>query len=142
MSVCFTAIAVGIIEMLIPKESFKPQMRLITGAVLIISMLVPMYSISKLEIPDIDSQTISVDVNDSLASAAAASIKQEISSDLADNGINTAKIIVYTDIGKDNSIIINKAEILVGKNDIDKASTAAKVSEQRLQVNVEVGVSE
>ena len=42
LSVCFAAVAVGIIEALLPSGSFKRQMRLITGALLIISLLTPL----------------------------------------------------------------------------------------------------
>lgn len=138
ISICFTAIAVGIIESLIPDDSYKPQLRLLTGAVLSLSLILPLTRMPKIELPELSAQNVTVSVNEQLSRAAAASAKEDIEAFLRQFGIDKAKISVFTDIGADNCIVINKACLAVAAADIEKASSAARAAENTLGYDVEV----
>lgn len=138
LSICFTAAAVGIIEALLPSGTFKRQMRLITGALLIISLLTPLKLLQNASLPDFSADTDAFSPNEQLQSAAAASVKEQLSQVLRQYEIDSAKITVYTDIGADNCIELSKVTAAVNKSDIDKASHAAKAAESIMGVTVEI----
>lgn len=138
LSVCFAAVAVGIIEALLPSGSFKRQMRLLTGALLIISLLTPLKLMQNISLPDFSANIGEYSPNEQLQSAAAASAKEQLSAILRQYEIDTAKITVYTNIGADNCIELTKAVVAVDKNDIDKASRAAKAAESAMGITVEI----
>lgn len=138
LSVCFAAVAVGIIEALLPSGSFKRQMRLLTGALLIISLLTPLKLMQNISLPDFSANIGEYSPNEQLQSAAAASAKEQLSAILRQYEIDTAKITVYTNIGADNCIELTKAVVAVDKIDIDKASRAAKAAESVMGITVEI----
>ncbi|MGN0113822.1 MAG: stage III sporulation protein AF [Acutalibacteraceae bacterium] len=138
LSVCFAAVAVGIIEALLPSGSFKRQMRLLTGALLIISLLTPLKLMQNISLPDFSASAGEYSPNEQLQSAAAASAKEQLSAILRQYEIDTAKITVYTNIGTDNCIELTKAVVAVESSDIDKASRAAKAAESAMGITVEI----
>ena len=138
LSVCFAAVAVGIIEALLPSGSFKRQMRLLTGALLIISLLTPLKLMQNISLPDFSANIGEYSPNEQLQSAAAASAKEQLSAILRQYEIESAKITVYTNIGADNCIELTKAVVAVEKSNIDKASRAAKAAESVMGVTVEI----
>ena len=138
LSVCFAAVAVGIIEALLPSGSFKRQMRLLTGALLIISLLTPLKLMQNISLPDFSANIGEYSPNEQLQSAAAASAKEQLSAILRQYEIDSAKITVYTNIGADNCIELTKAVVAVEKSNIDKASRAAKAAESVMGVTVEI----
>ena len=138
LSVCFAAVAVGIIEALLPSGSFKRQMRLLTGALLIISLLTPLKLMQNISLPDFSANIGEYSPNEQLQSAAAASAKEQLSAILRQYEIDSAKITVYTNIGADNCIELTKAVVAVEKSNIDKASRAAKAAESVMGITVEI----
>ena len=138
LSVCFAAVAVGIIEAMLPSGSFKRQMRLLTGALLIISLLTPLKLMQNISPPEFSAKSEEYSPNEQLQSAAASSAKEQISAILRQYEIEHAKITVYTNIGADNCIELTKAVVAVNKSDIDKASRAAKSAENTMGVAVEI----
>lgn len=138
LSVCFAAVAVGIIEALLPSGSFKRQMRLLTGALLIISLLTPLKLMQNISLPDFSANIGEYSPNEQLQSAAAASAKEQLSAILRQYEIESAKITVYTNIGTDNCIELTKAVVAVEKSNIDKASRAAKAAESVMGITVEI----
>lgn len=144
LSICFIIIAVGVIEMLVPFGNFKPQMKLITGAVLVISIVSPFLNSENFNF-DFDKFNYSVTdsgVTDSLQMGAAISIKESISEIIKKYGVTKAKIKISMDNTTDNSIVINKALILFLEKDIDKTDKLCDEIESRLGIDVEIGVFE
>ncbi len=138
ISICFCSVAVGIIEMLLPDNSYRNRIRLLTGAVLMISMLTPFFSLSKLEMPEFSDSIVDFEVNESLEKAAAMSVSSAVDDILQKHGVQNAKISIFTDRNADNSININKAVIAVEKSMIANASAAAKEASDKLETRVEV----
>ena len=138
ITICFCSVAVGIIEMLLPDNSYRNRIRLLTGAVLMISMLTPFFSLLKLEMPEFSDSIVDFEVNESLEKAAAMSVSSAVDDILQKHGVQNAKISIYTDRNADNSININKAVISVEKSMIANAGTAAKEASEKLETRVEV----
>lgn len=138
LSVCFAAAAVGIIEALLPSGTFRRQMRLLTGALLIISLLTPIKLMQNVSLPDFSANISEYSPNVRLQSAAAASAKEQIGAVFRQYEIKSAKITVYTNIGADNCIELTKAVVAVDKTDIDKASKAAKAAQNAIGFTVEI----
>ena len=143
LSICFVIIAIGVIEMLIPAGSFKPQMKLITGVVLIISILSPFLGRSNIDFEKFEYNIVTENnISDSLQRGAAIAIKDAISELINKYGISKAKIKITMDKTTDNSIVINKALILFLEKDIDKTDKLCKEIEEKLGIDVEIGVLE
>lgn len=138
LSVCFAAVAVGIIEALLPSGAFKRQMRLLTGALLIISLLTPLKLMQSVSLPDFSASISEYSPNEHLQSAAAASAKEQLCEFLRQYEIESAKITVYTNIGADNCIELTKAVAAVHKSDINKAESAATAAENAMNITVEI----
>ena len=140
ISVCITSIAVGIIESVLPNNSHKRQLRLLTGAVIILSIISPFSKAGDLNYPNYSSETVAVDINESLQNIVAVSAKNEISEILKTNGINNAKIIVCTDIDDKNCIVINNAKILLIKNDMKYAKQVIDGINSKLKITAAIDV--
>ena len=63
ISVCITSIAVGIIESVLPNNSHKRQLRLLTGAVIILSIISPFSKAGDLDFPNYSSETVAVSLS-------------------------------------------------------------------------------
>ncbi len=137
LAICFCAIAVGVIEMLIPKNKYKAQMRLITGTVLMLSLLTPFISGIDLDLQPAQGKAV-LD-SEILEKSAAASAKEQIRVILYDHDITYAKIVINTDTNADNRIVINEAQLFLNKGDIDRAVFAAKEIEEQLGIKTVIG---
>lgn len=139
ISLIFSAVAVGLCELLIPKNSFKNQMRMITGAVLLISMISPF--LGGFTIPDFELSDFETDYNieESAERSVAYSAKNEIADILYENDIENAKIIVNTGFDENKSIIIDSVVILFDKKDKAKTQTVTEQVKTNLNVKTEVG---
>lgn len=139
ISLIFSAVAVGLCELLIPKNSFKNQMRMITGAVLLISMISPF--LSGFNMPEFDFSDFSVvySIEENAKRSVAYAAKNEITDIILKNGIDKAKIIVNTGFDENKSIIIDSVIILFDKKDKAKTQTVADEVKDILNVKTEVG---
>lgn len=139
ISLIFSAVAIGLCELLIPKTSCKNQIRLITSVVLLISMISPF--INGFEIPEFDlkSSESNVDYYESAEKSVAYAAKNEISEILSENNIEDAKIIINTGFDENNSIILDSVIILFDKKDKANINVITSQVKDKLKVNVEVG---
>ena len=139
ISLIYSTISVGLCELLVPKNSYKNQIRLITGTVLIISMLSPLISdfgLKSIEIPHFNNNyEVSANVSRSVAYA----LKNELEEIVCNNGVDKAKIIIQTGKDENNSIIIDSVVILFDKKDKEVSHTIAKQVENKLNVKIQVG---
>lgn len=139
ISLAFSAIAIGICELLIPKNSFKNQMRLITGIVLFISMLSPfVYGIDVSEF-DFDFNINNYDYSNVTEKSVAYAAKNEIVEILELNNVTNGKITVNTGLDKNKSIIIDSVIILFDKKDKAISKSVQSQVSNKLKVNVEIG---
>lgn len=139
ISLAFSAISIGLCELLIPKNSFKNQMRLITGVVLFISMISPfVYGIDLADFDfsfDIDNYDYSNVSEKSVAYAA----KNEIVEILEANNVTNGKITINTGLDKNKSIIIASVIILFDKKDKAISNNIQKQVSDKLKARVEIG---
>ena len=126
ISICFTAVAIGIIEAIAPKNTHTRQLRLLTGAILLLSLLTPLLSLSKAELKIPDFTQYSISDENALSSAAALAAKTDISQILSANGVKSAKIKIITDITEQGGINLNKAVITVLPADYENAVKSAE----------------
>lgn len=126
ISICFTAVAIGIIEAIAPRNAHSRQLRLLTGAILLLSLLTPLLSLSKTDIKLPDFTQYSVNDESSLSKACALAAKSDIAQILSANGIKSAKIKIITDITEQGGINLNKAVITVSSADYENALKAAE----------------
>ena len=139
ISLIFCALAVGLCEMLVPKHSYKNQMRLITGTVLLVSMLSPFITDYNFESISIPSFNDSVEVSDSASRTVAYALKNEIQEIIYDYNIKQAKIIIKTGEDENKSIIIDSVIILFDKKDKGMTQKVVKQIENKINVKIQVG---
>ncbi|MBQ2676606.1 MAG: stage III sporulation protein AF [Clostridia bacterium] len=146
MSICITAVCVGVIEMLLPKGSFRAPMKLLTGTVLIISLITPILNPPDIQF-DVDaeySNLYKTELYDksleSLMQNSAVLIKQNISGIIYQNGISSAKIKIIMDKDHESRIVIKGAEIYLNKSDMDRADKL--IREIKGQTGIDVRVEE
>lgn len=139
ISLIFSAVAVGLCELLIPKNSFKNQMRMITGAVLLISMISPFLSGFNMPVFDFSDFSVDYSVEENAERSVAYAAKNEIADIILKNGVDKAKITVNTGFDENQSIIIDYVIILFDKKDKAKTNTIAAEIKDKLKVKTEVG---
>ena len=139
ISLIFSAVAVGLCELLIPKNSFKNQMRMITGAVLLISMISPFLSGFIMPVFDFSDFSVDYSAEENAERSVAYAAKNEIADIILKNGVNKAKITVNTGFDENKSIIIDSVIILFDKKDKAKIKTVAAEIKDKLKVKTEVG---
>lgn len=138
ISICFTAVVIGIIEAIAPKNANSRQLKLMSGAILLLSLLTPFLSLSKADIKIPDFTQYSVNDTSSLQSAAAKSAKTDIAEILSANGIKSAKIKIITDITEQGGINLSKAIITVSDADYENAVKAAEYIKSGIVSDVSV----
>lgn len=139
-SISILTITICIVEMLLPSNSYRKQIGLITGAVLVLTMIIPLCCLSGVSIPQIDYELVDSDISASLEKAAAEAMKNEISAELENMKINNAKIRVFTNINSDRCIIINKAEVCVDNEQIEATKKAMQTLEAELKIPIAVKI--
>lgn len=127
---------IGLIEMLLPARAFKPQLQLITGAVLIITII---SQIALIKIPEYQPiNTGNASGNQLLLENCAISVKTKVESILKEHNVTDGKIIVDVDIAENNSIDI-KSITIKSTADRDTLKNAAANIEQTLDIPVDIG---
>ena len=139
ITLIFSAVAVGLCELLIPKNSFKNQIRIITGAVLLISMLSPF--LGGFEIPEFNPSDFNADYNakENAERSIAYAAKNEIADIIIENGIEKAKIIINTGLDENNSINIESAVILLDREGLTKSDLITSEIQNSLNTKIQVG---
>lgn len=138
LSICFAAVAVGVIEMLAPQNNFKNPIRLVTGVVLILSIASPFFKPIDFDFEDFTLNQ-SYNVTQSLEKSVAMSAKESISQILSEEGIYKARIIINMDRNADNCIEIKGAEILFLKNDLQRAENVVIKIENQTGIDIFMG---
>lgn len=139
ISLIFTTIAISICELLVPKDSYKNQIRLITGTVMLLSLISPFASGINFDKIDFDISYKDVVISSETEKAVAMSINNDIQEILFKNGINEGKIIIETDFDDQGSIIINKVYILFEEKDKIKSDLISIKLEQIYDFEIEFG---
>ncbi len=115
-------------------------MRLITGAVLLITMLSPF--LNGISFEKIEFNTNSYDFSGISEKTVAYGVKTEIFEILKENDIENAKITINTQTDKNNSIKVNDIIILFDIRDKDKTKLIKRKINKKLKMNVETRVEE
>lgn len=139
VSLIFTAIAISICELLVPKDSYKNQMRLITGTVLILSLISPFVSGIKIDDINLNAPTNDVEITYSTERAVATSINSDIQDILLDNDVKEGKVIIKTDFDEQGCIIIEQVIILFEEKDKMKSNTILEEFNRKHDFEIEVG---
>lgn len=139
ISLIFSSVAIGLCELLISKDSFKNQMRLITSTVLIVCMLSPF--LGGFELPEFNFSSFdgNYDVTESAEKSVAYAAKNEIAEILYENNITNAKIKIDTGFNENNSIIIDSIIILFDEKDKVDTNFISQQVKNKLGVKTEVG---
>ncbi|MBQ7129361.1 MAG: stage III sporulation protein AF [Clostridia bacterium] len=140
LSLVFCVFTISLCELLIPKNSYKNQMRLITGAVLIITMLSPF--IGGIRLDDFEFNNQLNDISGVTEKTLAYGYKTEIFEILKDNDIDNAKITISIKTDENNSINVSNVIILFDKKDKDKIGKIKQATKERLKLNVETRIGE
>lgn len=140
VSLIFTTIAISICELLVPKDSYKNQMRLITGTVLILSLVSPFINGICFDEIDFSISSSEVDVTYETEKAVAMSLNNDIQEILTENGITNGKIIINTDFDKQGSIIVEHVIILFEEKDKMQSGLILEKLKQKYSFSIEVGV--
>ena len=138
ISLVFSTIAICLCELLIPKDNYKNQVRLITGCVLIICMITPFFNGFNFEELHFYNKN-EVNINEKLEKSVAYAVKNEISQILDEHDIHTATIKIITDFDENNSIIVESVIILFDNKDKSKSEYISNIVENKLGFKVEVG---
>ena len=139
VSVVFTSVAIGLCELLVPDNSYKNTIRLITGAVMLISIITPLTKDFEFENIDFSSNSINIDVSGATEKSVALATKNEITDVLKENNIEKAKIIITTGCDENSSIIVDKACILFDKKDKSNYKEISSIIFNRIGIKVECG---
>ena len=138
ISLIFTSVAISICELLVPKDS-KNQIRLITGTVLILSLVTPFLSGINFEDVNFDVYSKDIDVSYNTEKAIVMSIKCDIQDVLDEIGIKKGKIIVETGFDAQGSIIIEHINILLEEPDKPKTKLILDNLQQIYDFKIEIG---
>lgn len=137
MNISFSIVLLGLIEILLPTKAFKSQMQLITGAVLIITII---SQISIIKIPEYQPiNTSNVSVNQLLLQNCAITVKNQAESILKEHGITNVKIIVTMDNMCEESIEIKSITI---KTTANRAELEIAIEDIERTLNIPVNIGE
>ncbi|MBQ2391038.1 MAG: hypothetical protein II306_04635 [Clostridia bacterium] len=137
MNISFSIVLLGLIEILLPTKAFKSQMQLITGAVLIITII---SQISIIKIPEYKPiNTSDVSVNQLLLENCAITVKNQAESILKEHGITNGKIIVTMDNMCEESIEIKSITI---KTTANRAELEIAIEDIERTLNIPVNIGE
>lgn len=131
----FAAMAMGLIESLLPPDSLKNRLKIITGAVMILSVLSSILSLRGEKLPDINDFEPYTGAP-ALQKAAANCTAADIRDIFTKYGVKTDKITVYTDKTDDGRIVIIKAYVSVHDADVTAANSAATAARDALGITV------
>lgn len=141
ISLIFCVITISICELLIPKNTYKKQMRLVTGSILLITMISPFLSGIDLSEFNFDNNA-EYDVSGISHKTVAYAYKTEIFEILERNDIDNTKITINTATDENNSIIVESAIILFDKTDKSKIENIKNSIKETLDISVETEIKQ
>ncbi len=129
-AVCFAAIAMGAAELLLPDGGMKPQLRLLTGTVLIIAILTPCIGLLRMQPEQYIEDFSEYTQQQSLEQTAAKSYARNLSVLLSAAGVQDAKIQINTDMSESGSIQMKGATVYVKELEQDAEQLEQQLSAQ------------
>jgi len=144
LSVCFAAVAISVIDMLMPSGKMKGVMKTVTGAFFLLTVLMPVTSGISIGTEDVYIEKSSYEQIDSLYSAVMdrletgtrEHIEAEIAKIATELGITQIKIEINMDRTQDRRISINKADIYIGKEELEKAGLLEEKVRKELGIDI------
>lgn len=141
ISLIFCVITISICELLVPKNTYNNQMRLVTGAVLLITMISPF--VSGIDFSEFNFEKSSdYDFSEISHKTVAYAYKTEIFDILENNNITNSKITVTTDLDENNSIKVKSVIILFDKRDKNKIPFVKKDIKEKLDVDIQAEINQ
>lgn len=144
-SICFSAIACSILELLVPNGKLEKTVKFVFGAFMVCAMIIPICNIaSKINFNFKQYNDIKVEnkfkskVDEQMKKAINEKIETLVKESLKEKGIEIIKVEVFTDTNEDNSISINKVRIYIKKGDEILSKQVKKQVEKKLGIKAEV----
>ena len=144
-AICFVAVAVSIVEMLIPNGKTEKIMRLVLGCFMLLAIMLPLKNgLSgiapkfKKHDPLTDYSEFSKNIQDQSVNSIKSSLNSIIENSLKEKKIVVKKVDIFMDTNKDNCISIKKIKVFLKKNDENKISAAKEILEKKLGLPTEV----
>ena len=144
-AVCCIAIALSILEMLLPSGNLEKIMRLIIGSFMIITLVLPFKNLvlsinEKISFHKNDSP--SINFNQKIKEQAIKNIEERlkniVESQLREKKVNIKKINIFMDMKDDNCISIEKIQIYLSLKDKGREYDIKDFLEKKLGMFVEI----
>lgn len=144
-SICFSAIACSILELLVPSGKIEKTVRFVFGAFMVCALIIPICNIAgKIDLNFKKYGELKVEnkfkrkVDKQMKKAVNEKVESLIKESLKEKGIEIIKVEVFTDTNEDNSISINKVRIYIKKGDEIVSKQIKKQVEKKLGIKAEV----
>ncbi len=144
-SICFSAIACSVLELLLPSGKLEKTVRFVFGAFMVCALIIPICNIaSKINLNFKQYGELKVEnkfkrkVDKQMKKAINEKVEFLIKESLKEKGIEIIKVEVFTDTSEDNSISINKVRIYIKKGDEIISKQIKKQVEKKLGIKAEV----
>lgn len=139
--ICFVAIALSIMDMLIPSEKMEKIIKLVLGCFLLLAIIMPLKKLSTLKInlnsrKSIDYSSFKESIKNQSMDAIKGRVERIIREKLAQENIVLKKSEIFMDTNKDNCISINKIQVYILSK--DKTALTKKILEDSLGIQIEV----
>lgn len=141
ISLIFCVFTISICELLIPKNSYKNQMRLVTGGILLITILSPFlgeFDFSKWSFE----KSFDYDFSRISDKTVAYAYKTEIFDILNVNGVENTNLTINTTTDENNSIKVKSVIILFDKRDKNKIPLVKKDIKEKLDVDIQAEIKQ
>lgn len=144
--VCVSAIACSLLDMIVPSGKMEKIVRFVFGVFMICAVINPFVTATKgfdidLKIPNSEIKKdykFSESMEDIEMRAAECKIKNILEETLDEINIEPQKINISMDINEENSISINKVEVVLGKENIDRQEEVKSIIKNKLGLNCKV----
>lgn len=144
--IVLAALAAGILQYLMPSGSMEKVTRLVIGAFVICSILVPIGKLAKQAdvqafaqensaLPNVQYQNM---VNKQTLDAAQAAVRTVVIASLAEKGIPCKNVALSMDTNEDGRISITKVFVSLDQKDLSRIQETKKLLEQELGLTTEV----
>ena len=144
--ICVSAIACSLLDMIVPSGKMEKIVRFVFGVFMICAVINPFETATKgfdidLKIPNSEIKKdykFSESMEDIEMRAAECKIKNILEETLGEINIEPQKINISMDINEGNSISINKVEVVLGKENIDRQEEVKSIIKNKLGLNCKV----
>ncbi len=140
--ICMAALAVALLQFLVPGKGSQPAMRMVLGAFLVCAMLSPFRN----GIPDFDFSAVYEEVDTGISDvvqeqfyeAAERNIRSVVAQTLYESGILCKNIELFMDTDGNNGIVINKVVVYLSAEDAARGEEIEADLEEVLGLETEV----